>query len=205
MPLFLGYDPGGGGKNGVAALRIADDGTTFERPPETRTLRDVEEVCRWLRAHRRAEALGIDTLLAWSRKGDRACDKALRERYPEHRNSVIAQNALCSAMTINGIIVARLGYHLGLPLLVESHPKLVLRAWLEDHMAGTEFAKWHEPLCQKKTGDQEADAFVAAWCASRWHFELWTVNLYDAFAEQGKLVFPAREAVYPWPEPIGGS
>ena len=199
MPLFLGYDPGGGGKNGVAALRIADDGTTFERPPETQTLHDVEAVCRWLRAHDKAEALGVDTLLAWSRKGDRACDAALRKRYPEHSNSVIAQNALCSAMTINGIIVARLGYHLGLPLLVESHPKLVLRAWLEDHMAGTEFAKWHG-----KASDHEADAFVAAWCASRWHFELWTMDLYDAFSEQGKLVFPAREAVYPWPKPIGG-
>lgn len=64
MPLFLGYDPGGEGRNGVAAARIADDGTTFERPPETRTLRDVEEVCRWLRTRHRAEALGIDTLLA---------------------------------------------------------------------------------------------------------------------------------------------
>ena len=205
MPLFLGYDPGGGGGNGVAAARIADDGTTFERPPETRTLRDVEEVCRWFRAHRKAEALGIDTLLAWSRKGDRACDKALRRKYPEQSESVIAQNLLRGAMAINGIIVARLGHHLGLPLLVESHPKLVLRAWLENHMAGTEFAKRLEPLRGKKTGDHEADALIAAWCASRWHFAHWTVNLYEAFAEQGKLVFPAREAVYPWPEPVGGA
>lgn len=205
MPLFLGYDPGGEGKNGVAVLRIADDGTTFERPPETRTLCDVEEVCRWLRAHDKAEALGIDTPLAWSRKGDRACDDALRRKYPEQSESVIAQDRLRGAMTISGVIIARLGYHLGLPLLVESHPKLVLRAWLEDHMAGTEFAKWHEPLCRKKTGDHEADALIAAWCASRWYFEHWTVNLYDAFAEQGKLVFPAREAVYPWPESISAA
>lgn len=205
MPLFLGYDPGGEGRNGVAAARIADDGTTFERPPETWALRDVEEVCRWLRTRHGAEALGIDTLLAWSRKGGRACDDALRRKYPEQSESVIAQNSLRGAMTINGVIVARLGYHLGLPLLVESNPKFVLRAWLEDHMAGTEFAKRLEPLRRKKTGDHEADALIAAWCASRWHFGHWTVNLYEAFVEQGKLVFPAREAVYPWPEPVGGA
>ena len=89
MPLFLGYDPGGKDKHGVAAARIADGGT-FESAPETKTLRDAQAVCCWVHEHHGpAVALGIDTLLAWSRKGKRACDDALRRRYREHGQSVV--------------------------------------------------------------------------------------------------------------------
>lgn len=198
MPLFLGYDPGGKDKHGVAAVRIAACGT-FESAPETGVLRDAEAVCRWVHEyHGPAVALGIDTLLAWSRKGRRACDDALRRRYREHGQSVVSQNSLRSSMTINGILVAQRGCDLGLPLF-ESHPKLVFHAWLESHMADTGFACWHGELL-KKPEDHEAHALVAAWCASRWFFEDWRVDLYTAIEDE--LIFPAGPAVYPWPEPV---
>ena len=206
MPLFLGYDPGGAGRHGVVAAHIGADGT-FASPPETRTLPDAEEACRWLRPYSAAKALGIDTLLAWSRRGRRACDDALREHYKsalrKHYKSgaVIAQNSLRSSMTINGIIVAWCGRDLGLPL-VESHPKLVFRVWLKDRMAGTDFARWHDKLSRRDDDhDHEADALIAAWCASRWWFGDWNVDLYKTGAD--RLVFPAGRAVYPWPEPVG--
>ena len=197
LPLFLGYDPGGADKHGVVAAHIGADGT-FASPPETRTLRDAEEACRWLRPYRAAKALGIDTLLAWSRRGRRACDDALRKHYKS--GAVIAQNSLRSAMTINGIIVAWCGRDLELPL-VESHPKLVFDVWLKDRMAGTDFAHWHDKLPRGDGDDHEADALIAAWCASRWWFGNWNVDLYKTGAD--RLVFPAGPAVYPWPEPVG--
>ena len=79
--LFLGYDPGGENAHGVAAVRIAADGT-LESKPETAVLRDAEAVGRWV-DERRDDliALGIGILLAWSRKCGRACDAALRCKY----------------------------------------------------------------------------------------------------------------------------
>ena len=198
MPLFLGYDPGGENKHGVAAVQIAASGT-FEARPKTEVLRDAEAVRCWVHERRGdAVALGIDTLLAWSRKGKRACDDALRRRYPEHGRSVISQNSLRSAMTINGILVAQCGHSLGLRLF-ESHPKLVFHALPKSHTANTDCARWHGEL-SKKPEDHEADALVAAWCASRGFFGDWRIDLYTAIEDE--LIFPAGPAVYPWPEPV---
>ena len=195
--LFLGYDPGGKGKHGVAAARIASDGA-FESKPETCLLEDAEDVCQWIsERHNDAAGLAIDTLLAWSRKGRRACDDSLRRHYPDRRLTVIAQNSLYSSMTINGVLVAQHGRCLGLPLL-ESHPKLVLHLCQKDPEA-TEFLGWHAKLARPK--DHEADALVAAWCASRWTFGRWRADLYTIKED---LFFPAGAAAYPWPEPIGG-
>lgn len=194
--LFLGYDPGGNRRHGVAAARVASDGA-FESEPETCLLADAEEVCRWVSEHH-AEASGlcIDTLLAWSYKGGRKCDTSLRKHYSKQQQSVIPQNSLRSAMTINGVLVAQHARHLGLRLL-ESHPKLVLHLCRKDPEA-QEFLDWHAGL--KRSEDHEADALVAAWCASRWAFGRWGVDLYTVGED---LFFPAGTAAYPWPEPIG--
>lgn len=195
--LFLGYDPGGKDKHGVAAVRVAADGT-FGSDPETCTLQDAEEVCRWAGEHKgEAVALGIDTLLAWSLKGKRKVDDALRKHYPEQGQTVIAQNSLYSSMTVNGVLVARHGYYcLGLPLL-ESHPKLVTHRLQEDPSA-TEILCWQKKLV---ANPHEADALVAAWCASRWVFKCWRIDLYTTVEDDG-LVFPAGPASYPWPNAI---
>ena len=199
MSLFLGYDPGGKDKHGVAAVRIARDGN-IEEEPETAVLRDAKAVCHWVAERsENAAALGIDTLLAWSRIGGRACDKALCSRYPVYSKSVIAQNALRSAMTINGIIVAQFGRNRDLPLF-ESHPKLFRKVWLEKHVTNANFMRCHDELL-RKPNDHEADALVAAWCASRGYFDDWQVDLFKDFGCD--LKFPAGTAVYPWPEPLG--
>lgn len=120
MALFLVYDPGGKGKNGVAAIQVVSG---MPKIVDKATVRDAAEALSWLQAHAKtAVALGIDTLLAWSPKGGRACDDALRRKYGG--NSIVAQNSLYSSMTLNGAIVAK---RLGLPVY-ESHPKLLLRA-----------------------------------------------------------------------------
>ena len=215
MELFLGYDPGGDGKHGVAAVRIAEDGSL--EVPETDCLRDAADVMRWLRRQANPRALGIDTLLAWSpggkpgRASGRACDIALRHRYPEHVKSVIAQNSLYSAMTINGIIVAMEAQNLGLPI-VESHPKLLISAANNSDPEMTALCETYHRICQRRTdpknADHEADAVVAAWSVSRHIYRKWTTDLYDIdknCKNSGNLLLPAGEAAFPWPEPIEGA
>lgn len=192
MPLFLGYDPGGyskGPRNGVAAAEIKRDGS-FKFEPKTKTFHYASEVRDWLQEHSSSKALGIDTLMAWSLQGRRACDDALRKSYQEHRNTVIVQNSLGSSMTINGILVAQAGRELKLPL-VESHPKLLRKAGLLPN----DLVKF---LNDKS--DDEADALIAAWCASRWFFKRWKTDLFQKFPES--LHFPAGDAFYPWPEMV---
>jgi predicted nuclease with RNAse H fold len=208
MVLFLGYDPGGAGKHGVAKADIGPNGA-FLVEPVVMTLADAGAVRDWLRENDSAKALGIDTLLAWSISGGRACDDALRAHYPERAPTVIPQNSLYSAMTINGILVAQTGRELGIPL-VESHPKLLLRAALEKDPEGAELAVRHRAMLEAESGkaarakaDDRADALVAAWCASRWWFNRWPNDLYTAIPDD--LTFPAGPAVYPWLEPIGST
>ena len=112
-------------KHGIAQARICADGT-FDGAPETRALEDAKAVCAWVddcMEREKVTALGIDTLLAWSVTGKRACDEALKKQYPSHSRSVIHPNALHSAMTVNGAMVAMKAQTLGIPLC-ESHPKL---------------------------------------------------------------------------------
>jgi hypothetical protein len=109
MTVFLGYDPGGKGKNGVAAIQLVSNAPKVVAKA---TVLDAAEALSWLEAHARsAVAIGIDTLLAWSPMGGRACDNFLRRKYGG--NSIIAQNSLYSSMTLNGAIVAK---RLGLDL-----------------------------------------------------------------------------------------
>ena len=192
MPLFLGYDPGGyskGPRNGVAEAEIKRDGS-FKFEPTTKTFHFASEVRDWLQEHSSAKAFGVDTLMAWSLNSHRSCDYALRKRYKQHENTVTLQNSLYSSMTINGILVAQAGRELRLPL-VESHPKLLLKAGLLPN-------DLVENL--NDLSDDEADALIAAWCASRWYFKNWKIDLYETI--QDELYFPAGKAFYPWPESV---
>lgn len=185
--LYLGYDPGGKGKNGVSAITL---GAAGPEVVSTATVHDASEALAWFSAHAAsAHAVGIDTLLAWSPKGGRLCDDALRRKYGG--NSVVAQNSLYSAMTINGAIVAR---RLGLPAY-ESHPKLLLQTHSVEALRAV-----HRTYIGKTGADHEADAIIAAYCAAMGHTRQWETDLYSDIDEDIEFVVPG--ARYPWFETI---
>lgn len=187
MTLFLGYDPGGIGKNGVAAIRVVSDALDVV---DKATVRDAVQALTWLDVYAEtAVALGIDTLLAWSPKGGRACDDALRRKYGG--KSIVAQNSLYSSMTLNGAIVAR---RLGLPAY-ESHPKL----WLRVSGLNT-IREVYEDAVSTAQADHEGDAIIAAWCAAMGHNRKWAVDLYVDIEDDIELVVP--NARYPWFEKV---
>nr|BAH90598.1 hypothetical protein [uncultured bacterium] len=183
MTLILGYDPGGKGKNGVAAIQVVSD---LPKVVDKATVRDAADALSWLKAYAgTAEALGVDTLLAWSPRGGRACDNALRHKYGG--NSIVAQNSLYSSMTLNGAIVAK---RLGLPAY-ESHPKLFLRVSGENVIR-----ELYQHAVDDLGADHEGDAIVAAWCAAMGYNRKWTLDLYADLEDDIELVVP--EARYPW-------
>ncbi len=212
MAHFFGYDPGGYGDqkkpeptSGVVAVEIDECGRSTNL--RSGTVADSGMALRWFRQQPFAVALGIDTLLAWSSRGHRACDDRLKEFYSDEQRRVQHQNSLPGSMAINGMLVAMKAHReFGIPL-VESHPKLLLHARSHggEELVPQHVVKRHGDLEAEEDGkhDHQADAFIAAWCASRWYFRDpdWTTDLYGVETDT-PLFFPAGPAVYPWPEQI---
>lgn len=203
LMLFLGYDPGGKGKHGVAAIQVSTAGELLASPT-CAVASDAEAAWRWLSTHEGAVALGIDTLLAWSPSGGRACDDALRRTYRDYAATVIPQNSLYSSMTINGAIVARWAGSAGLALF-ESHPKLLVRT---EAASIAPILPVYRKIIDEGSGksvgtrqaDDMADAVVAAWCAAQGYLGHWSTDLFKA--RNASLVYVVEGARYPWPETV---
>lgn len=208
MALFLGYDPGGyskGPRNAAVAFEINADGSfcwlSSKDKTRVRLFHRANEVICWFSRvgnQPRAVALGVDAPLRWSLASRRACDVALKSRYTEHSSSVAHQNSVMGALAINGVLVASsIRQSLGLKL-VESHPKLVVK----ENLIPQRVKQQHDALANGKD-DHAADAFIAAWCASRSYFgdSQWSTDLYRVDSDD-PLVCPAGPATYPWPESV---
>lgn len=193
---FLGFDPGGKGKFGVASANIDSDGGLTEL--ETGCVRDAQEAIRWARDKTPFEGIGIDTLLIWSATGSRGCDRHLRERFRHHSGSVIEQNSLYSAMTVNGAILALSLSQFSKPLC-EVHPKLLLKAYGSRPDFQPLISAINEVEAVSRTAkdaDDRKDALVSAWAASRHYFGAWTDELFRYDLEG---IQPGWKASYPWP------
>jgi len=203
---FLGYDPGGKGTHGVAAIQVSEVGEILG-DPLCEVVEDAEAAWTWLSSYTDAQALGIDTLLAWSPSGSRECDNALRRKYREHAPTVIPQNALYSSMTLNGAMVARRAAEHGLPLF-ESHPKLLTKVMPIVDPASESILKTYAGLKASGDGskrgakhaDDMADAVVAAWCAAQGFSTRWVIDLFQTPGD--KLETVADKARYPWHEVV---
>lgn len=208
---FLGYDPGGRGKHGVAVIQVSPSGEITDCPV-CDVLEDAVAAWAWLQQQRKSReacALGIDTLLAWSPYGRRKCDDALRKKYKEHEKTVIFQNSLYSAMTLNGAMVAKWAAQSKLRLF-ESHPKLLMHVMPRDKPGWRSIASAYNSIIKEngavskkdeEQADHKADAVVAAWCAAQGSNKRLEVDLFDTHGDDLEPLVKGN-ACYPWFEHI---
>lgn len=131
---YLGYDPGGNGKHGVAAICVQADAVV---KIELDTVDAASDVLKWFLCQNRiarlgpAVGIGVDTLTYWSggNSGWRKADIHLRDIYPDVKGSVASANSLYGSMGLNGMFVLRRLRDRNQCLYVtETHPKVLHRA-----------------------------------------------------------------------------
>lgn len=213
---IIGYDPGGNGKHGFAALRV-DRGEP--KSLSTKKLYDAEGVLSHIEhTGRDLIALGIDTMTCWctGESGLRPADEWLDENYSG--NSVVSPNGMYGSMGINGMAVvfevrndSTLGDGTGNPPVTETHPKVLyqevwgvgngfpeygdvpkMNAALEDELG----------LPVEADSDHEWDAAVSTLGALRGLTGAWGFDLHHDLDREpdGRLVKPSGETHYFWPE-----
>lgn len=205
--LYLGYDPGGNGNHGVAAIeggKVSCD-----------TMRTAKKAIEWFHNYcndHEPAALGIDTLTMWSTgpSGWRPADRALRAAYPDVANSVAASNSLYGSMPINGVAVARELLRAFPKLrITETHPKVLyfaLTGLVYDFVQHREIMTQQlldlvaVKSCEVRT-DHEWDALLSAYAAQQWVTDQWQTDLHLLTASADEALIPAHgtEAYYAWP------
>lgn len=203
--IYLGFDPGGDRKFGVALL----NGNCVK----TSTVSTVDDAMKWAvdaRGARKPIAAGIDTLLHWatSKSGMRPCDCQLRTRYPAVKNSIMPPNSLFGAMAIGGMALAlRLRQKWPELVLNETHPKVLLHALDKRYdpkdSETIELAiQWfvsQGPYTGPEIKKEHAlDAAISAWATQKGVAEGWI----DIIGDGDKLLFPAGKVRYLWPKAL---
>ncbi|MDA0661192.1 MAG: DUF429 domain-containing protein [Planctomycetota bacterium] len=208
--IYLGYDPGGGGAHGVAAINgnnvVSDTLLTAQHAIDW-----FREICR----DREIIVLGVDTLTLWSTgpSGWRPADRALRATYPAVANSVTSSNSLYGAMPINGAVVMRmLAERVESLPITETHPKVLYFA-----LTGNvyDYAEQSGTMIQSLTdwiGEEEIninsehawDALISAYAARQWHTKAWTDDLHQLPQSDNEQLTPVfgDRACFAWPKKV---
>lgn len=195
----VGYDPGGNGKHGVAALRVRQEGSRWA-PVELRTTtaQTLGDVVAWVEAEcqgGRVVAAGVDTLTEWSTGpgGWRPADCWLRAHHSDAAPAVVAANSIYGAMAVNGaafltLLAPRL--RADRTVVTEAHPKVAYFALTgrrpDWKTARHEMVTWlvrelgiaAAPDLHTATDDR-FDAAMAALAALRGCNGEWTRDLHD--------------------------
>ena len=203
--LYLGFDPGGDRRFGVALLD--------HEHLSTSTVSTVADAISWAIGtcgSRRPIAAGIDTLLHWTttKSGMRPGDLWLRGMYPADAKSVMAPNSLFGAMAIGGMALAiKLRQVWPEIELNETHPKMLVRALRNERYRPETIdsaIRWfvncaHCPAWTPQ-GEDELDAALSAWATREGLADGWI----DIVGQGGELIFPAGPVRYLWPRAISG-
>jgi hypothetical protein len=199
--IFLGFDPGGGRKFGVALVQ--------GRNVRVATRSGIAEALSWARSECKAAtpvAANIDSLLHWSTgaTGWRKADEWLRTKYPDVRSSVVSPNALYGAMTIGGMGLAiELRRTWPSIRLNETHPKVLYRALTGERYALEKlpvavqcFASQANIECVDEVdNDHQFDALLSAWATREGYTQGWQ----DLAEPKADHTFPAGKVNYLWP------
>lgn len=195
---MIGYDPGGNGKHGLAALRVEKrDGRWKPLDLFVTTAGSLDDVVGWVdTACRDAPivAAGVDTLTEWNsgRSGYRPADLWLIHKYPDVARSVIAPASLYGAMVINGgglLIQLQDRFRTDAAMVTEAHPKVCYRAitgekadWTINREKMTAWLTGELGVGRSKEicvqGDHGFDAAAAALAALRGLNGDWTLDLH---------------------------
>jgi hypothetical protein len=194
----IGYDPGGNGKHGVAALRVEQrDGSWIPLDLTVATARYINDVVGWVvgtTSNGRIVAAGVDTLTEWNsgHSGFRPADRWLTLAYPAMARSVVAPASLYGSMVIGGagsVLLLRERFQGDGTMLTEAHPKVCYYAltgekpkWREDRekMTGWLLREFtvgsRDDICV--ADDHRFDAATAALAALRGLNGDWTLDLH---------------------------
>ncbi len=226
--LLFGYDPGGNGKHGLCAAKLEKQKI---RQLELCCLETGEEVLNCIQKYCSEHSeelpviLAVDTLTCWSlgKSGQRHADKLLRNKYNRVAGSVILQNSLHSAMTVNGmaVILKCQKECAGRDLTIcETHPKVLYHVltgkkydFQENRDCMTRWLKTQfEAALEKKDlespsdieNDHAFDAALSLLAAWKHAIGEWTTNLHQG-ADDDWHVFPCGNTCFPWPENLDNS
>jgi hypothetical protein len=204
---IVGYDPGGNGKHGVAAL-IVDNG----RPVKLSftTVRNAQAALDWFTIGEIPIAAGIDTLtvLSMGDSGWRPADLWLRGKYPQVQNSVVNPNYLQGAMSLNGLAVMVSLRDMAEGILIsETHPKVLYYRlsgiqynYQINQVAMNEHLSQWIGLTTITASDHEWDAAVSCFAALEGISRRWTTDLHQLPTVVGeKLVQIGGPSHYYWP------
>jgi hypothetical protein len=206
--VVIGYDPGGRGAHGLAAV-LVEGGRP--RSISMRTVGTTEEAVAFVEGTSDVIALGVDTLTCWSTGpgGWRPADRWLRERYKEVASSVQSPNYLSGAMVVNGMAFL-LAARQRLPeiFVTETHPKVLLF-----HLAETKYDYVGSKELMDKAlaralgvpvapaNEHEWDAALSACAALGGLTGRWKRDLHALSAMPGeRIVCPCGATRYCWPD-----
>ena len=191
--VWIGADPGGRNKFGVAAL--SPNGHV-----ESTRFSSAREAVAWV-AELNVDLLGVgvDAPLWWSsgESGARHADRWLRGRYPKARNSVMLINSIFGGVLIQGFLfAAELRQRFPNVSVTEAHPKLVLHAkeWLFAVLA-SEFGLRVDSEIFDEANDDRRDAVIAALAAREGFSSNWTHDLADLRPLCGEQAAPDRALI----------
>lgn len=194
---FVGADPGGEGKFGIAIL-------SAEHQTRSVSVNCADEAIAFVREHldQAPIGVGVDAPLWWSsgRSGDRHADQWLRKRYKLQGGEVQASNSLRgAALTQGAMFVQRVREIFPAVPVTESHPKALLRA-----IAGNSWFTFADRFHVNAIPSSEhaRDAIVAAVAAreafeGRWPHDLGATRLPSEQDPQKYWLAPVH---YFWPE-----
>lgn len=204
---IVGYDPGGNGSHGVAAL-VVDNGRPISL--SFATVRNAQAAFDWFTIGDIPVAAGIDTLtvLSTGDSGWRPADRWLRSQYPQVQNSVVNPNYLQGSMALNGLAVMISLRGISKDILVsETHPKVLYyrlsgsRHRYEANQVGmnAHLTQWID-LAANTTSDHEWDAALSCLAVLEGVSGRWVTDLHHLPTGPGeKLAQPGGPSYYYWP------